>query len=258
MKIINMFRMDRTNAGDWFSPPFRYFPDLGDITVEINSTEQPKERCAVIMGGGGLISPKAGFQRLRRFHKKHLCIGWGLGENWHDEKGLGYCPPIPQTFPDYLKDFDLLGIRDRTDNHRHVPCASCMHPAFEESYRVKRRIGIYVHKRIPLATEGHPLCSNDGADIAEKIRFLGESEIVVTNSYHGLYWALLLNRRVIAVPFGSKFFGFGLPIEFRAPWDLRLDQTGGLASPPGYLEYCRTANREFHLAVMNHINSTLR
>ncbi len=253
MKIFNLFRMDPTNAGDWQSPPFRYFPELGDACIEVNSSTTPKERSIIVMGGGGLISPKPAFQKLQRFLGKHHCVGWGLGENWYDAKNLGYFPPQPQTFPDYLDRFDLLGIRDATEKHRQVPCASCMHPAFDETHTVKRHIGFYLHKRIPLASAGHDICSNDGASLEDKLKFIGESEVIVTNSYHGAYWAMLLNRRVLCVPFGSKFYGFGEPLDFRAPWDLRLDDLGELPLHPGYLERCREANHNFHTAFLDSI-----
>lgn len=246
MKIFNVFRMDPTNAGDWHSPPCRYFPDLGDACIEVNSNDMPKQRSIIIMGGGGLISPKPAFQKLRRFFHKHHCVGWGLGENWHDQKNLGYFPPQPQTFPDYLNQFDQLGLRDVSSHYAHVPCASCLHPGFDESHAIKRQIGFYLHKRIPLATAGHDVCSNDGASLEDKLKFLGESEVIVTNSYHGAYWAMLLNRRVLCVPFGSKFFGFGEPLVFREPWALRLDDLSDLELHPGYLQKCRDLNQKFY------------
>lgn len=245
MKIYNCFRRDDTNAGDWHSPPFRYFPELGDLTLESTSDELPKERSIIICGGGGLISPKKGFQKLRRFFGKHICIGWGLGENWIDLKSLGYLQPAPQTFPDFLSEFDLLGIRDAQPDYPQVPCASCMHEAFDQSYEIRRSIGVYEHKRIPLATYGHESASNNGESMEDKIRFIGESETIITNSYHGAYWAMLLNRRVICAPFGSKFFGFGENLEFRPPWNLRPSETENLVSYPGYLEKCRKANTDF-------------
>lgn len=249
MKIYNCFRRDATNAGDWHSPPFRYFPELGDLTLDSANDEMPKERSIIICGGGGLISPKKGFQKLRRFFGKHICIGWGLGENWIDRKTLGYQEPVEQTFPDYLADFDLLGLRDAQPHYQQVPCASCLHGAFDKDYEIRRPFGIYAHKRIPLATYGHETSSNNGESIEEKVRFIGESETIVTNSYHGAYWAMLLNRRVICAPFGTKFFGFGEPLDFRKPWDLRLSETEGLPSHPGYLEKCRQANLDFKAKV---------
>lgn len=255
MKIYNLFRMDPTNAGDWHSPPMRYFPELGDTCIEVNSNTAPAERSIIVMGGGGLISPKPAFQKLRRFLGKHVCIGWGLGENWHDEKNLGYFPPQAQTLPDYLDRFDLLGIRDLTGKYRHVPCASCMHPAFDERHDIRRHVGFYLHKRIPLATAGHDVCSNDGDTLEDKVRFIGQSEVIVTNSYHGAYWAMLLNRRVVCVPFGSKFYGFGEPLDFREPWNLMLDDLEGLPLHPGYLQRCREANLGFHAEALKRIGS---
>lgn len=50
-----IFRADKANVGDWFSPPFRYFPfkkykifDIYDDSFVINESD------IVIVGGGGI------------------------------------------------------------------------------------------------------------------------------------------------------------------------------------------------------------
>ena len=37
--------------------------------------------------------------------------------------------------------------------------------------------------------------------------------MVVTSSYHGAYWASLMGRRVVMLPFGSKF----MSLKYRPP-----------------------------------------
>lgn len=36
-------------------------------------------------------------------------------------------------------------------------------------------------------------------DFNETVAFLGSSEVVLTTSYHGLYWATLLGRKVVVL-----------------------------------------------------------
>jgi len=50
-----IFRADRTNVGDWWCPPWRYFPfrpamigDIVDSKFKINETD------ILLVGGGGL------------------------------------------------------------------------------------------------------------------------------------------------------------------------------------------------------------
>jgi hypothetical protein len=245
MQIINAFRSDRSNAGDWFSPPHHYFPEFSGETIDTVSKEMPKERSLVIIGGGGLISPKPAFQRLRRFFGKHLCVGWGLGENIVDYKNSGYLAPEPQKFPDWLQGFDLLGLRDYQSPYHHVPCASCLNPVFDNVPTPIREIGFYCHKRIPLATGKHPFTTNDGDDLERKVRFIAECEVVVTNSYHGAFWAMLLNRKVICAPFGSKFFGLHPDLRFCPPWDIDLTDLESLGTFDGYLAEARQKNHDF-------------
>lgn len=249
MNIYNCFRIDQTNVGDWHSPPFRYFKELGDLQIESVSDDMPKEKAIVVIGGGGLISPKKGFMKIKRFLKNHICIGWGLGENWIDKKDHGYCSYQKSTFPKWLSGFSALGLRDHESNFFYVPCASCMHQVFDDyaSCSIKRTVGFYLHKRIPLATYGNEFITNDGSDIEEKIRFLGESEVVVTNSYHGVYWAMLLNKKIICVPFGTKFFNFKEKLYFTSPWNLKLNEElfQSLPSYGGFLKQARRQNLEF-------------
>ena len=52
---VNMYRIDRKNVGDWWSPPFRYFPFTSHRQIDIKDVDQlPNEGGLVIFGGGGL------------------------------------------------------------------------------------------------------------------------------------------------------------------------------------------------------------
>ena len=64
---------------------------------------------------------------------------------------------------------------------------------------------------------------------------------------------MLLNRRVICVPFGSKFYGFGEPLELRPPWKLDLDNIENLTLYPGYLARCRDQNLRFKAKVIGYL-----
>lgn len=39
--------------------------------------------------------------------------------------------------------------------------------------------------------------------LEKAIKFLSEAEYIITNSFHGAYWATLLNRKVIVLPFSK-------------------------------------------------------
>lgn len=41
--------------------------------------------------------------------------------------------------------------------------------------------------------------TNSAMNLETAVSFLGSSEVVLTTSYHGLYWATLLGRKVIVL-----------------------------------------------------------
>jgi len=74
---------------------------------------------------------------------------------------------------------------------------------------------------------------------------LGSGETIITNSFHGAYWALLMGRKVlIYVPWCSKFVTF--PVWLAScgedDWEVKLSEA---ISVDGYLEECRAINYEF-------------
>lgn len=257
--IINVFRADPNNPGDWHSPPFRYFDFLGNDWLDVYGTEKPPKEALVVIGGGGLISPKKGFKKLRWLLRRRKCIIWGAGENWVVDVKGGYVTQRSLQLPSYIQRAILLGLRDYTGIHNHVPCASCLHEAFDCNYEIVRQIGFYCHQRIILPNNGHEMVLNNGNCLEEKLAFLGGCEYVVTNSYHGAYWASLLGRRVVCVPFGSKFYGMDAPVAFSSPDHISDDQIimKEYPSTDGYLEFCRRKNKEFGHLVKELISTSL-
>jgi len=252
--LSHMYRADRTNCGDWWSLPAHYFTfPSHDNVIEINDYN-PKSSIGgtVIVGGGGLIGPA--FKQLEDLVRRNdtHTIGWGLGNNMLDDKTSGYVPDsVP--LPKFVDSFDLLGIRDDIKGRRWVPCASCMHPAFSKQYDIKHDIVIFEHKRIPIPIDGFPRLSNNGNDIEEIIAFLASGETVITNSYHGAYWAILLGRRCVALPFSSKFYAFRHPPALGHVETWR-DLVRQAQKNDNALYECREANIQFYMDVMNFLN----
>lgn len=251
--LIHMFRIDQTNCGDWWSSPIHYFTfPSHDNVVEINDYMEdiPLQGTAIVVGGG-LIGPA--FKQLEHLVKSPLIktIGWGLGNNMLDDKKRGY---VSETvpLPEYVKYFDLLGIRDDIEGYRWVPCASCMHPAFSQKYDILHDIVIFEHKRIPINIDGFPKMSNNGNDIEKIIRFLASGETVLTNSYHGAYWALLLGRKCVVFPFSSKFFAFKHPLVLGHMDDWKRLVSKACRYDEALFE-CREANIDFYKDTMSFI-----
>jgi len=170
---------------------------------------------------------------------------WGAGhnkQNWSEENEI--------IWPKWLNDFDLVGVRDYLQGYEWVPCASCLHPAFDEKYKVTNKVIWFEHKKQLIKTadmgpEPVPRFVNTGENLEQTIALLGSAEIVVTNSYHGVYWATLLGKKVICPdPWSSKFFYFKhRPVYCKAKdWKEQIDVA---VTYPNALEECRQANINF-------------
>ena len=42
----------------------------------------------------------------------------------------------------------------------------------------------------------------------EIVSFIGKSSQIVTDSYHAMYWSMLLGKKVAVIPNSSKFYDF--------------------------------------------------
>lgn len=140
-------------------------------------------------------------------HDKAPKIIWGAGHNGEvTKKNRGLF-----SYPKYLAEFQLLGIRDYGQNVNWVPCASCMHPALQKTYSIKNDIIWFEHKKQLIKDFGSdsiPRYVNSGANIEHTIELLGSANIIITNSYHGAFWGTLLKKRVVVVqPWSTKFYG---------------------------------------------------
>lgn len=180
-------------------------------------------------------------------------IVWGTG---HNVQGTTDVPRYPKE----LRSFDLIGIRDHWGDkwfdvfpdYEWVPCASCMHPGFKKKYNVTNDIIIFEHKKQLIKTTDFgnkpiPRFVNSGNNLQQTIELLGSAHAVVTNSYHGAYWATLLGKKVlVANPWSSKFYGFKHKVELKTTkggdWLEALDEA---EIHTDALDECITANENF-------------
>ena len=172
-------------------------------------------------------------------------ILWGAGHNSKEKDVDSYSV----EYPSYIKKFHLVGIRDYDVDYRWVPCSSCMDPAFDKEYEITNEIVWFEHKKRLIDTKffdikSVPRMINTGKNMEQIIEFLGSAETVVTNSYHGVYWATLLGRKVVCVPWGSKFHMFKHPpvMATERNW---VEMVNNAIAYPEALNECKEANIEF-------------
>jgi hypothetical protein len=251
-----LFRADDTNVGDWWCPPFRYFPfkpaAIGDILDPSFAIEKSD---TVIIGGGGIGSdfflPNLG--RIKASNPQ-TSIFWGAGVDTYSDSTKLLDSSAPDLYGDYFNFANEVGVRvfSTPQKFQYVPCASCMNNTFFSYRDVKptNSIGFYNHKRATLMTtdnsNGFPVADNSGNSLEDKLRFLASCEYIVTNTYHGVYWATLLERKVICIPFKSGLLSFKYPPTYC--WDGNL--TDELLNEAhifrNVLEESRRLNLEFY------------
>lgn len=250
------------NIGDDASTPLHYFPGLSSAfrfkTLVVGSALDGLDIAPgtpVIVGGGGLLASKEGWDRMFFGLLERGCrvVGWGIGLN----RSRARAAADPGKLPEFASRFELLGLRDWKQSPRWVPCASAMSPLFDETHQPQRKLGFFLHldrtDRMPeeiaaLASETNTM-TNQGsfADLEKVVRFIGESEVVITNSYHGAYWSILARRPVIVFDaFSEKFDMMRWP-PVHLEGTKSLDAALATAEVfPSALEEARAANRAFY------------
>lgn len=203
--FINM--LGRGNCGDYNCGPYQffstyfysckcYFHRLCDIDF---SSIQEGDYC--IIGGGGLVNHSVEWNNaIEKCNdlSKHVII-WGAGMNTH----------IGDTcYKLALEKFHLVGLRDYPKMEamiEYVPCPSCMLPELSYDYEICREIGVVEHAMYPIEEFPYEKINNS-VDVYSVIKFIGTSSIIISNSYHAVYWATLMKKKVIIYEkFSSKF-----------------------------------------------------
>lgn len=265
--LINLHRLNTSNVGDLACAPALYFEELSSCqrmeilgwkaseTPDNQARKEWKERFSeahgFIVGGGGLLECDffdSGFEHLLKNRRPdQKVVIWGAG---HNNWKIGDWRVLKQNISLDKYAVDLIGVRDYNHPVEWVPCVSCMSPLFDKNYEVSHEVGLYVHdatlknesfaKSLPV---GFRTLSNS-ANFEDAVEFLGASELVLTDSYHGMYWATLLGRRVIAFPTSSKFYDTKHPVPLCAPQDWERFRKLTTIYSTALFE-CRTANRRF-------------
>lgn len=194
------------NAGDQCCSPVDYIPEFSSCEVVNLSESTEIKNKILIIGGGGLLSHGEGINKiLIKLISNNKVIFWGVGVNTHSTQKIEY--------PEYLKHNNILfcGIRDWKNPFEFVACGSCLSKFFIKPPKPLRKTVVYEHFNKPININHFPKLSNKGTkqDITKILNFLSSGEIVITNTYHGAYWSLLMNKTVLILnAFSNRFFTF--------------------------------------------------
>lgn len=267
--VVNIHRLDTKNIGDYYCAPHHYFEQLKskhldifdyksqDKNVTDNFTEQISDN-ALIIGGGGLLN-RGGFRlQMKLFEKlagesSKKTVLWGVG---HNAKSVKYYGNISNYNIDISK-FGLAGTRDLSMPGEYVPCVSCLHPVFDKAFTETEELGLIFHKdtvkkkEVTNAFSEFPTTSNT-TNLEELISFIGKCNTIVTDSYHAMYWSMLLGKKVAVVPNSSKFYDFKHKPIFTTFNDC-LQDVKKTHTYSGVLEECREINLKFSGKVFDYL-----
>lgn len=233
------------NIGDGLASPMRYLVFGGRLTRFIDLAEWDG-RGDVIIGGGGMLLPECE-ESLKRLSgdSTYKRIVWGVGTNYAGIEEV--------IHPEWLKGFDLVGLRDK-EADCCVPCASCLHPEFDAPRpEPVHDAVVYSHGGTEIPITAFPTMHNYVSSLSmwKVLDFLASGKVVITNSYHGCYWATMLGRKVICWhPNSNRFFHMPWAVSMCMDndWENLLGQV--LTAPNqemDWLGWSRNRNLEFYI-----------
>lgn len=207
-KLHIIHRIDKKNTGDMVSNCSEYysFEDYKIIKHDIYSPDFSviKKNDPIILSGGGLLNCLENWNKNinKLLELSENVFGWGIGFNKHHNTNI--------NTKINLSKFKLLGIRDYKqsyeNNTRYVPCSSCNLPELKYEYKIQRNIGVIEHHHNKIILKEKYDKINNEMNIVDLIKFIGESNIIITNTYHALYFSALLNKKCILYnSFSEKF-----------------------------------------------------
>ena len=253
MRNVFVHRMDFDNPGDANSTPFHHLDNaqrgfLVDYSFLPNLSGWEFDN--VIIGGGGMANKFV--THIKDF--LHSCtiknvVIWGVG--WEVNN---------PALDDLAKSATMLGIRewlpDSVYKNYWVPCVSVLHPSIEKSLKIlptKNFLIIDHWKRQKIAFDGleHTRISNRSHSMHTVIETIADHRSIITSSYHGAYWGILLNKRVIFV--SDPWMAKCATLKYKIPQaeNFSFDLLDAAEKYPDAFEECRQANLTFKQRFLN-------
>lgn len=254
-------RLDESNCGDRVACPllyyYDYFKQYRIVRHDMRFIEYDRisDKDVVILGGGGMFDYAEFTNRAinRALDTGAAVIAWSPGFNTHTE----YCGTFETKIA--FDRFATVSVRDFHNSYGldYLPDITCKLPGLEEQYTVIREFGIACHKNYPIKGFSFDTITND-QKLEDILRFIGETEIVISNSFHMIYWSLLMGKRTIcADPFSSKFFSYKYKPEYYEPQKGSLRDCVDRVQSHQILEECRAETDKFFERVKRLIEDRL-
>jgi hypothetical protein len=243
--MYELHRKSKTNVGDAFCNPSRYFEFPNIKTVDIMRAPDVKGD-TIIVGGGGLIHNKFGPKIAELVDRADKSILWAIGHNFSKKAERKHTNSI--WYPEYTSKASLAGIRDV--GKFYLPCVSCMHPAFNKNYTSTHDYVYFTHHfKSKFDQADVPHMTNAEMDFDKVISFLASGDTIITDSYHGAYWGQLLGKNVQVVSWSVKFNYMKHTPHYVT--SINEQPIYIKNSVTGFLEECKDYNKKFYQKVLD-------
>lgn len=241
MRLLSVLCLS-DNVGDTIlGSPISHYPLKQFEPCHIDNY-RPQPDDVVIFGGGGMGHYPDRFAEI--LPRIKLSVSWAIGSNTHDANGY--------VWHRVLEDFTLCSTRDRHGVGTWVPCPTCKLSFFDNPPAASKDVVIASHKDVPIGPH-----VNRG-DTLEWLRQLASGKKVITNTYHAIYWSILLGREVVMVsPWSSKFYGLPWPVPVAATVEDARNMSGYKANGEYELLRCRKANDLYYYNVRQLLDKEL-
>lgn len=245
-KLHIIHRIDKTNTGDMVSNCSEYYSfenhriikhDIYSPNFNVIEKNDP-----IILSGGGLLNCLEIWNKNinKLLELSENVFGWGIGFNKHFDTKMNL------TKINFAK-FKLLGIRDYKqsyeNNMRYVPCSSCNLKELKYKYKIQRNIGVIEHHHNKISLKKYDKINNE-VDVVDLIKFIGESNIIITNTYHALYFSALMNKKCVLYNSFSEKFDYAKFNYVKYEKDLKLNEIEN--SNKDLLQECVELNNAFY------------
>ncbi|KAI0556886.1 hypothetical protein FGB62_381g00 [Gracilaria domingensis] len=252
----------------------------------------------IIVGGGGLIGTSSVWDAtLKLLGELENTVIWSAGLNRVIKDHKSYTE-VPEYVSNYslVAMRDSFNLNEH-DNIGYIGDVTCMAPEFDhflDSEYVKSQedkhitVAIYAHSGIPIernitcrpGMHSESTCTDVGClwstkrqscffankyetnrakDLSKILKHMRDSTAVLTSSYHGLWWSILLGKKVIVHPFLEKLTKYNLlPYKSVA---LTNDLYGDIIRAqtyPNALKRCRYENEIFYSKTLEILLQSLR
>jgi hypothetical protein len=129
---------------------------------------------------------------------------------------------------------------------------SCKHTLFDNEIEITDDIGVYEHIDLPINIENLPKLKNI-AKIDDVFNFIKSKNIIITSTFHGVYWSQLLNKKVIYYTntgLNSKFVNLKYRIDTCNKHNY-LEKIQDISYVNGMLQESRKLNDDFYYKVID-------